>query len=105
MLSPSPPWNQPMRLPIASLALSLLAACSNTPPPAPLPASEPQRPIGGDRDEHGCLPAAGYQWCAKTDRCERPWELAKEKGFANTTEAYGAYCNGAEATEVSPPAS
>jgi hypothetical protein len=54
---------------------------------------------------HGCLPAAGYRWCAKTDRCERPWELAKEKGFANTTEAYDAYCNGAEATGVSPPAS
>ena len=30
--------------------------------------------IGGDRDEHGCLPAAGYQWCPSEEKCMRMWE-------------------------------
>ncbi|MDD5098750.1 MAG: eight-cysteine-cluster domain-containing protein [Candidatus Colwellbacteria bacterium] len=32
------------------------------------------RPIGGDRDEHGCLPAAGYSWCDAKQKCLRVWE-------------------------------
>lgn len=31
-------------------------------------------PIGGEKDEHGCLPAAGYQWCPSTQKCQRMWE-------------------------------
>jgi len=54
-----------------------------------LPASTP----GGDRDEHGCIRSAGYSWCAKEGKCLRPWELAKEKGFASTEEAFRAYCS------------
>jgi len=57
---------------------------------AQLPASTP----GVDRDEHGCISSAGYAWCAKEDKCVRPWELAKEKGFASTEEAFRAYCSG-----------
>ena len=30
--------------------------------------------IGGQKDEHGCLTAAGYSWCAARSECERPWE-------------------------------
>lgn len=30
--------------------------------------------IGGDRDEHGCIPSAGYQWCDTLNKCVRPWE-------------------------------
>jgi hypothetical protein len=30
--------------------------------------------IGGDTDEHGCLIAAGYQWCPSQDKCMRMWE-------------------------------
>jgi len=29
---------------------------------------------GGDRDKHGCLPSAGYTWCANTEACIQPWE-------------------------------
>ncbi len=29
---------------------------------------------GSDRDEHGCIGSAGYQWCAATQKCQRPWE-------------------------------
>ena len=58
---------------------------------APPAASTP----GADRDEHGCIRSAGYSWCAKEGKCMRPWELAKEKGFASTEEAFRAYCSAA----------
>ncbi len=54
------------------------------------PASAP----GADRDHHGCIGSAGYSWCAREAKCVRPWELAKEKGFASTEEAFRAYCSG-----------
>jgi hypothetical protein len=31
-------------------------------------------PIGGDRDEHGCLTGAGYTWCEVRGKCLRVWE-------------------------------
>lgn len=30
--------------------------------------------IGGDKDAHGCLIAAGYSWCEARSACIRPWE-------------------------------
>jgi hypothetical protein len=30
--------------------------------------------IGGDKDEHGCLIAAGYSWCQAKQKCLRVWE-------------------------------
>lgn len=30
--------------------------------------------IGGQKDAHGCLPAAGYSWCPSTNKCQRMWE-------------------------------
>ncbi len=48
--------------------------------------------VGGDRDAHGCIGSAGYQWCEHSQRCERPWELAQAQGLANTAEAIDAYC-------------
>jgi putative lipoprotein len=59
---------------------------------APPAASTP----GADRDEHGCIRSAGYTWCAKEGKCVRPWELAKEKGFPSTDEAFRAYCSGTQ---------
>ena len=58
---------------------------------------EAQRPAsapGADRDDHGCIRSAGYSWCGRGAKCVRPWELAKEKGFASTEEAFRAYCSG-----------
>ena len=49
---------------------------------------------GADRDEHGCIGSAGYQWCERTKQCERPWELAEKEGFENTEEQFEAYCSG-----------
>ena len=30
--------------------------------------------IGGEKDEGGCLTAAGYSWCAEKNKCLRPFE-------------------------------
>ena len=30
--------------------------------------------IGGDKDEGGCLIAAGYSWCEIKEKCLRTWE-------------------------------
>lgn len=81
-------------LPLLCLT-ALLAACYSVPPEVRNTPVQPQpeaRPIGGDRDAHGCLPAAGYSWCARENSCVRPWELAKAKGFANDADAFAAYC-------------
>ena len=83
----------------ALACVALLAACAGTPRDTPAPAEPPHapRPIGGDRDAHGCLPAAGYVWCARVQQCVRPWELAKEKGFDNSAGGYDAWCDAKDA--------
>eukprot|EP00756_Hemistasia_phaeocysticola_P007408 Hpha_TRINITY_DN14248_c0_g2::TRINITY_DN14248_c0_g2_i1::g.22153::m.22153 len=40
-------------------------------PHAPAP---PVHVAGRGRDSHGCVPSAGYSWCASLARCVRPWE-------------------------------
>ncbi len=61
------------------------------PPPRP-------RPVGSDRDSHGCAPSTGFLWCAKTNSCQRPWILAKKEGFIGaagineTRKAFEVYC-------------
>lgn len=30
--------------------------------------------VGNDKDEHGCIPSAGYSWCDAKQKCLRPWE-------------------------------
>ena len=70
---------------IALLTLSL-AACSGGDTGAGSGA------VGGDKDEHGCIASAGYSWCAATQQCERPWELAEKEGFENTEAGFGEFC-------------
>jgi len=56
--------------------------------------SEPEfKPIGGDRDEYGCLPSAGYLWCERTQSCERSWELADAAGIPHTEAEVNTYCD------------
>lgn len=38
-----------------------------------------QELIGGNKDEYGCMIAAGYSWCAEKNKCLRPWEEPCEK--------------------------
>lgn len=74
---------------IGLFILILVSACT------PIKSVEP-RLVGNDRDSHACIGSAGYQWCKRKNECERSWELAAEKSFANTPEAFNAYCNGVE---------
>ncbi len=77
-------------------ALLVLAACSSPDKAtthADSGAAATATPmVGGDRDAHGCIGSAGYQWCEHSQRCERPWELAQAQGLPNTAEAIDAYC-------------
>ena len=34
------------------------------------------KPIGGEKDEHGCMLMAGYRWCEEKQKCLRTWEEA-----------------------------
>lgn len=85
------------RAQICALACAL-AACADTPPDAPPTVMDPPRPIGGNRDAHGCLVAAGYTWCERERACVRPWELANAKGFENSASGYEAWCKVGPAT-------
>lgn len=76
---------------LLTLFLTLhLFACAKQSPES---ASQQAPMVGNDRDAHGCIGSAGYLWCAKTAQCERPWELAQQKGFANSSEAFDSFCN------------
>ncbi len=48
---------------IIAVAAILIYICCNKP-----------QIIGGDKDEHGCLIAAGYSWCDAKQKCLRVWE-------------------------------
>ena len=37
-----------------------------------------ETPIGGERDEHGCLGPAGYSWNEEVSACLREWELDED---------------------------
>ncbi len=77
---------------LATLLATALGACAGA--RATAPASPPKPPMpGSDRDAHGCIPSAGYAWCARTQRCERPWELAREHDLENRAEAFDAFCS------------
>lgn len=38
------------------------------------------RPLGSDRDAHGCIASAGYTWCDAKQKCIRAWEEPCEPG-------------------------
>lgn len=77
---------------LAAALATTLSACASAQPAASTPIP-PKHPMpGSDRDAHGCIPSAGYAWCTRTKRCERPWELARENGFENSGEAFDRFC-------------
>lgn len=73
-------------LTLFALAAAALVGCAAPAPPEPMPMP------GSDRDAHGCIGSAGYSWCARTARCERPWELASQQGFELSAAGYAAWC-------------
>jgi len=59
-----------LTLALSILAVFLIAGCTQTKPI-----------VGGDKDEHGCIPSAGYTWCEAKQKCLREWEEpCKEEG-------------------------
>lgn len=49
--------------------------------------------VGGDRDVHGCIPSAGYQWCEKLGECVRPWELETDDATEESgQEDFATHC-------------
>lgn len=60
--------------------------------------------VGGDSDAKGCIASAGYSWCARTNQCERPWELASSAGFPNSAEGFSKYCGTPAAAPAGSPA-
>lgn len=38
--------------------------------------------VGGDLDEHGCKPLAGYTWCETKQKCLRVWEEPCEQDYS-----------------------
>ena len=78
---------------ISGLCVSFLnAGCSSIEAPSIKEIRSPQI-VGNDRDAHGCIGSAGYIWCEKDNQCQRPWELATVKGFANSELAFKNYCD------------
>lgn len=39
--------------------------------------------VGGDKDEHGCIGSAGYQWCEIKQKCLRIWEEVCDEAITN----------------------
>ena len=71
---------------------AILSACSGELSSEPDAQTKDPSAAGSDRDAHGCITSAGYQWCAKEKECKRPWELLDEQGLEATPEAFDDYC-------------
>ncbi|MFP3950430.1 MAG: hypothetical protein ACLFUZ_05070 [Candidatus Micrarchaeia archaeon] len=50
------------------------APAEDTTPEEETPEENETTMPGSDRDEHGCIPSAGYEWCESLQECIRPWE-------------------------------
>ncbi len=60
-----------------------------------------EKQIGGDRDRHGCLVAAGYRWNGSVEACIREWELDEsQRQAAAYAVDYLGYANGTTVTGV-----
>ena len=92
-----------------ALAILLLSGCVQ-PTPEPTPTPSPGPIVGGDRDEHGCIPSAGYEWCEAKQKCIRQWEEDCEEPktleeiaetFCNTPQVEAIYVCGTHIKVVS----
>jgi len=56
------------------------------------PVKEDKKLMGSDKDPSGCIVSAGFKWCDKLNRCERPWELAKKYNYKNIPRLFDSFC-------------
>lgn len=54
--------------------------------PPPITISPTETLVGNDRDEHGCIGTAGYEWCAVKNKCLRSWEEPCEDPKTNDSD-------------------
>ena len=55
--------------------------------------------VGNDRDLHGCIPSAGYQWSELQQQCIRSFELPLK--LLNQAKTFGAYvCFSADSSKA-----
>lgn len=60
-------------------------------------AIQPTLMVGNDRDSHGCIGSAGYQWCAQARACVRPWEYVREQGVELSQAQFDSACQSNQA--------
>lgn len=63
--------------------------------------------VGADKDAHGCIASAGYQWSEIRQECIRPWEkgmkLSKSQDSTSTTAAYLVFSKDSSEVEIYAP--
>ncbi len=60
---------------VALILVSFMLSCQGSvQKDIPNDSSSSLPPIGGTKDKHGCLIAAGYTWSKVKEECIRPWE-------------------------------
>ena len=73
-----------MRLWLFLLPLIVMASCNSS-----------NKMVGGHKDAHGCLVAAGYTWSTMLKDCIRPWEsgtrVLNAQDSAATTAAFAVF--------------
>lgn len=75
----------PVRQTFGNACVARAAGATNITP------GECETVVGGDRDEHGCIPSAGYSWDADLGKCARPWET---RSFVLTVAPNTVDCTG-----------
>jgi hypothetical protein len=66
-----------------------LASCQSQSPTRP-PSSPPAQ---RETDVHGCKTTQGWAWCERLFQCVNPRDLAIQKGFFPSREAFENYCS------------
>ena len=74
---------------ILMMCAVMLASCAQGPQKPPPPQPKQQR----DSDVHGCSASEGTAWCERLFDCANVRELAVQKGFFPSREAFNAWCS------------
>ncbi len=79
-----------MKTPMLLLLLFALfsSSCQSSKVSSSTPSTDTLTSVGGDKDRHGCLVAAGYTWSQLRSECVRPFEEGIALHALNTSTAY-----------------